>query len=160
MKKDTDLYRPNMGVMVINNKGLVLMCRRSDLKDDQQYCWQMVQGGIDEGEKPAQAGYRELEEETGIKKHEVEEIELWNEFLYYDFPLKIHSPYKEYIGQKQKWLVVKYLKNDDSINLNSAAHNEFVEYKWVRMEEALNLIWPPKKHIYEKLYSRYQTILA
>jgi putative (di)nucleoside polyphosphate hydrolase len=159
MIKITSLYRPNVGVMVINQAGKVLVCRRSDV-DPADNPWQMVQGGVDEGETYLKAGLRELEEETNIKTDEIEMVELWDEFQYYDFPLELKTPYDEIIGQKQKWLIVKYLDNENTIDLSKAAEKEFDDYKWVSIAEAVGLIWKPKKAIYKRLAERYKAYLT
>ena len=159
MIKITSLYRPNVGVMVINQAGKVLVCRRSDV-DPADNPWQMVQGGVDEGETYLKAGLRELEEETNIKTDEIEMVELWDEFQYYDFPLELKTPYDEIIGQKQKWLIVKYLHSENTIDLSKAAEKEFDDYKWVSIAEAVDLIWKPKKAIYKRLAERYKAYLT
>lgn len=159
MIKPTSLYRPNVGVMVINKAGKVLVCQRTDV-DAKDLPWQMVQGGIDDGETVLEAAYRELREETDIHKEDVEVVEVWDEFQYYDYPINLITPYNETIGQKQKWLVVKYLKDDNSIDLKKAIEKEFNDYKWVKMAEAIELIWKPKKPIYRRLAQRYKNLLA
>tara|TARA_Y100001960_G_C14768695_1_gene878547 strand:+ start:1562 stop:2044 length:483 start_codon:yes stop_codon:yes gene_type:complete len=159
MNKHTSLYRPNVGVLVINKSGKVLVCQRSDVKPE-DLPWQMVQGGIDEGESPLNAALRELKEETNIQTNEIEQIEFWDDYQYYDFPIDQVTPYSEIVGQKQKWLVVKYLKDDNSIDLEKAEEKEFNDYKWVKMTEAIELIWKPKKAIYRRLAQRYKHLLA
>ena len=57
-------YRPCVGVMLINRDGLIFTGNR---KDSATPAWQMPQGGIDEGEDPADAALRELREETGVE---------------------------------------------------------------------------------------------
>lgn len=159
MNKLTSLYRPNVGVMIINKQGKVLICQRSDIKAENMP-WQMVQGGIDDGETLLEAAYRELREETNIHSEEVKIVEIWDEFQYYDFPFKDVTPYNEYIGQKQKWVIVNYLKDNNSIDLNKAEDDEFNDYKWVDMAKAVELIWQPKKAIYKRLAKRYSKLLA
>ena len=74
-------YRPSVGIMLFNRKGLVFVARRIDTPGD---AWQMPQGGIDKGESPEQAVLRELEEETGTAKAEIiAETSTW---LSYDLP--------------------------------------------------------------------------
>ena len=56
-------YRKNVGMVLINTKGHIFAGKRIDNNTD---AWQMPQGGIDEGETPENAAFRELSEETGI----------------------------------------------------------------------------------------------
>ena len=113
---DASLYRTNVGIMVLNKQGLVLACRRANLHQietlryDQQ--WQMPQGGVNSEEDMIQAGYRELEEETAIKKSDVEFVDFWDKLHFYNFDETGRLLYPEFLGQKQKWLVVRYLKDD------------------------------------------------
>jgi len=148
-KKD---YRSNVGIMVVNKDGKILVCKRTDTRDSQ---WQMPQGGIDGNENHIKAGYRELKEETTITKEQTEFIDFWDEFQFYDIPKESSNPYK---GQKQKWLIVRYI-GEGIINLEQAQDHEFKEYKWVSMDEAINLVWKPKKEIYKNLAKRYCLIL-
>jgi len=50
-------YRSNVGIMMVNEKGYVFVGQRLD---NNQNAWQMPQGGIDAGEDPETAAYREL----------------------------------------------------------------------------------------------------
>lgn len=156
MTNQETLYRPNIGIMVINNEGKVLVCQRADNVEGGK--WQMPQGGIDENEDTIKAGLRELNEETGITANQVEIIDLWNEYHYYDFP--IESVYNEYKGQKQKWLLVKYLKDDNSINIKNAKDNEFNDYKFETMANIIKDVWVVRKPIYKALAQHYAQYLA
>ena len=57
-------YRLNVGIIIINDKGKLLLCKRKNIDS-----WQFPQGGIDEGESPINASKRELFEEVGIKSN-------------------------------------------------------------------------------------------
>ncbi len=65
------LYRPCVGIVLLNDAGRVLIGRRAsapghdDVDDD--FSWQLPQGGIDSGEEPLEAARRELFEETNIR---------------------------------------------------------------------------------------------
>lgn len=78
-------YRPNVGIMLINQDGLIWMGKRIGA-DDYAYQWQMPQGGIDAGETPIEAAWRELYEETGLKKDSVKFFVESSEWLCYTFP--------------------------------------------------------------------------
>jgi putative (di)nucleoside polyphosphate hydrolase len=65
------VYRPCVGIMLINQAGLVWIGRRCARHVEDPENWQMPQGGIDEAEDPAAAALRELAEETGTGKAEI-----------------------------------------------------------------------------------------
>src|SRR5438445_13146792 len=74
-------YRPCVGVMLLNRRGDVFVGQRIDMPTE---AWQMPQGGIDEGEDPRAAAFRELKEEIGTDKAEIlAESQGW---LRYDLP--------------------------------------------------------------------------
>ena len=54
-------YRLNVGIVIINDKGKLLLCKRKNIDS-----WQFPQGGINEGESPINASKQELFEEVGI----------------------------------------------------------------------------------------------
>ena len=66
---DTDGYRANVGIIVTDGNGLVLLGGRFN-----QNGWQFPQGGIRVHETPEQAMYRELAEEIGLSHRDVELI--------------------------------------------------------------------------------------
>ncbi|MCP4354173.1 MAG: NUDIX domain-containing protein [Proteobacteria bacterium] len=118
----------------------------------------MPQGGIDDNKNHIDAGYRELEEETTITKEQTEFIDFWDEFQKYNVPEGMYKrDGKVYKGQKQKWLILRYIE-DEKIHLEQAQDHEFKEYKWVSMDEAVELVWFPKKKIYENLAKKYSKL--
>ena len=77
-------YRPNVAAIVLSSsypaKCEILIASRKDIKD----AWQFPQGGIDEGETPKIALFRELEEEIGTNNVEI--IAEFPGWVSYDFP--------------------------------------------------------------------------
>ena len=140
-----DLYRPNVAMIVVSNnypkKIEIFLAQRNDLSD----VWQFPQGGIDNGEEIKEALFRELEEEIGTDAVEV--IAEYPEWISYDFPPKIAKNMKPYIGQKQKYFLVK-LKKSAKINIHTK-HPEFSDYKFVGVDEALATSASFKKDVYE-----------
>ena len=140
-----DLYRPNVAMIVVSNnypkKIEIFLAQRNDLSD----VWQFPQGGIDKGEEVQEALFRELEEEIGTDKVDV--IAEYPEWISYDFPPKIAKKMKPYIGQKQKYFLVK-LKKSAKINIQTK-HPEFSDYKFVSIDEVLNLSASFKQDVYE-----------
>src|SRR6201990_3213437 len=103
-------FRPCVGTMVLNAKGLVFIGRRTDGPEhvDLTHVWQMPQGGIDEGEDPYPAALRELLEETNIRS--VEKLGEVRDWLTYDIPQDIAQEVWKgrYRGQKQKWFALRF----------------------------------------------------
>ena len=121
-------YRKNVGLIVLNQENQLLVCRRKD-----QQTWQFPQGGIDTGESPRAAAHRELFEEVGIKKRDVNIIQKSSHWYHYDLPKKYQKrseSMKRFKGQTQKWFLFK-ARAELEINLLNEVEQEFVAHKWV-----------------------------
>ena len=59
-------YRLNVGLIVANKQGKVLLCKRKGVNS-----WQFPQGGIDYAENSLKAAKRELLEEVGIRSKSI-----------------------------------------------------------------------------------------
>lgn len=142
-------YRPCVGCMVFNRKGLVFIGRRVAVEAGE--AWQMPQGGIDAGENPRDAAFRELQEETGITKAEI--IAEAPDWLTYDLPRElIGTALKgKYRGQRQKWFALRFTGEAKDIDLNAHKHVEFDEYRWVKIDEVPDLIVPFKRQVYQSV---------
>ena len=141
------LYRPGVGIMLVNPEGRVFVGRRIDVPGGLA-AWQMPQGGIDPGETPAQAALRELREEAGTDKAEIlGETEGW---LHYDLPVEIagKSWGGRYRGQRQKWFAMRFTGDDGDIDPAAAEHPEFDAWEWVAAERVPELIVPFKRLLY------------
>ena len=149
-------YRSNVGIMMVNEKGYVFVGQRLD---NNQNAWQMPQGGIDAGEDPETAAYRELLEETGVKKQDVRFVASSSKWLSYDLPedlIPILWDVK-FRGQKQKWFLFKFLGEDGDINI-ATEHPEFSKWKWISKENLLKEIVPFKKSVYENVLKEFKNI--
>jgi|TARA_B100001540_G_C15610275_1_gene552743 putative (di)nucleoside polyphosphate hydrolase len=139
--------RIGVGAIVLNAKNKVFVGKRIDNPIDK---WQMPQGGVNDGEQLIDAMKRELEEETGIKNIKIiREIKGWSE---YELPRHLLGKIwkGKYRGQKQKWFIVRFLGNDNEVNLNKNKP-EFIEWKWLDIEKLTNVIVDFKKKVYENL---------
>jgi putative (di)nucleoside polyphosphate hydrolase len=149
-------YRPCVGIMLINDEGLIWAGNRIQPVDTgSPLTWQMPQGGIDEGEAPREAAFRELKEETGVDRAEI--IGELDEWLTYDLPPHLvgHALKGKYRGQKQRWFAMRFLGTDGDVDIAADAHQEFSEWAWVPIEELVELIVPFKRGIYERVVSAF-----
>jgi len=139
--------RIGVGIVVLNSKNKVFVGKRKDNPFDK---WQMPQGGVDFNEPLMEAMRRELIEETSIKSIEV--LKEFDQWLEYELPEKlVRKIWKgKYRGQKQKWFVVRFLGNDDEININTK-HPEFIDWQWIDVEQLPEIIVLFKKHVYEEI---------
>jgi putative (di)nucleoside polyphosphate hydrolase len=145
-------YRPGVGIMLLNDQWQVLVARRIHPPGD---AWQMPQGGIDEGESPIQAAFRELKEELGIGTAEVvAESETW---LRYDIPDGVPRKHSEkpWRGQRQKWFVMRFTGRDHDIDLNSTREPEFDAWRWIPVSELSETIVSFKRQVYLDLLNEF-----
>ena len=149
-------YRSNVGIMMVNEKGYVFVGQRLD---NNQNAWQMPQGGIDAGEDPETAAYRELLEETGVKKQYIRFVASSSQWLSYDLPEDLIPILwnGKFRGQKQKWFLFKFLGEDGDINI-ATEHPEFSKWKWISKENLLKEIVPFKKSVYENVLKEFKNI--
>jgi putative (di)nucleoside polyphosphate hydrolase len=142
--------------MMVNEKGYVFVGQRLD---NNQNAWQMPQGGIDAGEDPETAAYRELLEETGVKKQDVRFVASSSQWLSYDLPEDLIPILwnGKFRGQKQKWFLFKFLGEDGDINI-ATEHPEFSKWKWISKENLLKEIVPFKKSVYENVLKEFKNI--
>ena len=149
-------YRSNVGIMMVNEKGYVFVGQRLD---NNQNAWQMPQGGIDAGEDPETAAYRELLEETGVKKQDVRFVASSSQWLSYDLPEDLIPILwnGKFRGQKQKWFLFKFLGEDGDINI-ATEHPEFSKWKWISKENLLKEIVPFKQSVYENVIKEFKNI--
>ena len=147
--------RIGVGAIVLNKKNQVFVGKRKDNPVDK---WQMPQGGVNDGEDLTSAMKRELNEETGIQNIKIlNEIDGWFEYELPNYLLgKIWRG--KFRGQKQKWFIVKFLGNDEEINLEKDKP-EFIEWKWLDIEKLPNVIVDFKKKVYEKLLPKIRNFI-
>lgn len=143
-------YRPNVGIIVLNDQKQVFVAQRIDSSKD---AWQMPQGGIDDGEEVWGAALRELEEETSITSvQRIGVIPKGDEWLCYDLPHTLQGTLwgGPFIGQRQKWVVVAFAGDEEDIDLETT-HPEFSAWKWVDIKKLPALAVSFKKDLYVHL---------
>lgn len=161
-------YRPCVGLALFNARGLVFIGRRANKNQREHvapgHAWQMPQGGIDKGEKPIDAVYRELFEETSIRSVElIMEAPEWIRYELPDAMLGIALKGK-YRGQEQRWFAFRFTGAESEIDVLSpggGAHApEFDSWRWERLEALPDLIVPFKRDAYLQIVSAFTDLPA
>ena len=156
---DSALYRPCVGVMLVNAAGKAFVGKRIDNQEGDW--WQMPQGGVDEGEDCDAALLRELAEETGARAEHVEVLGQLPAELFYELPddLKGKLWGGRYVGQRQTWYLARFTGSDADIDI--AAHDppEFCEWKWVEPALLPELIVPFKREVYRAIVEGFAPLL-
>ena len=156
-------YRPCVGIALLNVEGRIWIGRRfSDLVSQEfQKRWQMPQGGIDKGEDPKVAAFRELYEETGVSSASViAESQSW---IRYDLPPEaVGKAMKgKFRGQEQKWFAMRFTGEEDEINLRLAGHKpEFDAWRWATASEVLGEIVGFKRDAYRTVLEEFRALLV
>tara|TARA_B100000953_G_scaffold44870_1_gene34334 strand:- start:200 stop:676 length:477 start_codon:yes stop_codon:yes gene_type:complete len=147
--------RSGVGIVVLNNKNKVFVAKRID---NPKNFWQMPQGGIDRGENFYEAALRELKEETSIVSVElIKGIEKKFTYILPDHLIGIIWKGK-FKGQKQKWFVMKFVGNESEINIKTK-HPEFLDWKWIDLEDLTKIAVNFKLEVYKQLKSELKKIL-
>lgn len=125
---DEDGYRANVGIVLCNKAGSVLLGGRKG-----QEGWQFPQGGIGVDEDAEAAMYRELHEEIGLAESDVEILGCTNRWLHYDLPKKYirRNAQPLCIGQKQRWFLLRLIGAEQRVRLDTTGLPEFDRWRWV-----------------------------
>jgi len=147
-------YRPCVGIMLINDHGLVFVAQRIDQVVE---AWQMPQGGVEQDETPRQAALRELEEEIGTNRAEI--IAETKDWIPYDLPAELADKVwrGRFRGQTQKWFAMRFLGTDGDINL-ATAEPEFDAWKWTPMATLVDVAVDFKRDNYAQVVAAFQLL--
>ena len=145
-------HRPNVGVVLFNDRGLVWLGRRA--RTPEPWNWQFPQGGVDDGEDLLDAARRELEEETGARSADLlGRTEGW---IVYDFPAEVAARGGRWRGQKQVWFAFRFTGDDSEFRLDGHHQVEFEDWRWAQLDEAPELIVPFKRAAYEQVVAAFR----
>lgn len=153
---DQEGYRPNVGIVILNEHNQVLWAKR--VAED---AWQFPQGGINEGESLEEAMYRELMEEVGLSPNHVEILGKTKDWLRYDVPKKWvrRDGAIRYRGQKQIWFLLKFVGKDSDVLLTNSNKPEFDSWRWDDFWSPLKQVIDFKRDVYKKALNELSTYL-
>ena len=159
---DREGYRPNVGIVLLNGANEVFWGKRVG-----QHSWQFPQGGIQHGESPEEAMYRELHEEVGLLPEHVQIIGRTRDWLRYDVPEEFlrrqtasRMQRASYRGQKQIWFLLRLTGQDSDIHLRATEHPEFDAWRWHPYWIELNSVVDFKREVYELALSELARYLT
>ncbi len=134
---DTKGFRANVGIILTNGEGRLMLAGRAGSKG-----WQFPQGGMLEGESTEEAMFRELFEEVGLTADDVEVLGATDDWLRYRLPDKFIRRGSEplCIGQKQRWYLLRLLSSEESVRFDRSDSPEFDRWRWVEF-------WHPVKEV-------------
>ncbi|MGE8395973.1 MAG: RNA pyrophosphohydrolase [Comamonas sp.] len=143
---DRDGFRPNVGIILLNQKNQVFWGKRI-----RTHSWQFPQGGIDRGETPEQAMFRELHEEVGLLPDHVRVVARTRDWLRYEVPDRYirRDARGHYKGQKQIWFLLQLVGQDWDLNLRATDHPEFDAWRWNDYWVPLDVVVEFKRGVYE-----------
>jgi N-acetylglucosaminyldiphosphoundecaprenol N-acetyl-beta-D-mannosaminyltransferase len=147
-------YRPNVVSVILNPQNEVLICKRNSEGDvtrkfgyPENYFnehWQMPQGGMDKNETIEKTAKREAFEEAGLKDLEyIKTSPKTSSYIWANANRKLfwNAPYK---GQEQRLAYLRYYGNNSDVKIDNW---EFVDYKWVPVENLHKELHPQRLHL-------------
>ena len=153
---DSNGFRPNVGIILCNGEGKLFWAKRIG-----QDAWQFPQGGIKRTETLEQALFRELNEEVGLGRDDVEILHQTSDWLRYRLPknfIRQHSG-PVCIGQKQKWFLLALQSDDNSVHLNRTCEPEFDDWCLVNYWHPVNQVINFKRDVYRKALTELESAL-
>ncbi len=144
---DTEGFRANVGIILANDGGQVLLAGRVGSKG-----WQFPQGGMLEGESLEQAMYRELHEEVGLLEADVEVLGTTDDWIRYRLPDRfVRRDSKPLcIGQKQRWFLLRLIGPESQLRFDRSDSPEFDRWRWVEYWRPVNEVIYFKRRVYAR----------
>ncbi|MEM7765541.1 MAG: RNA pyrophosphohydrolase [Pseudomonadota bacterium] len=144
---DENGYRANVGIIVANDSGKLLLAGRAGRKG-----WQFPQGGVSPGEDAEQAMFRELYEELGLEPGDVQLLGATEEWIPYRLPDRYLRKNSKplCIGQKQRWFVLRLIATEEKLRFDTTEKPEFDRWRWVDYWRPVNEVIYFKRRVYAR----------
>jgi putative (di)nucleoside polyphosphate hydrolase len=144
---DAEGFRANVGIILTNGDGKLMLAGRVGSKG-----WQFPQGGVLVGEDPEEAMYRELREEVGLERDDVELLGVTSSWLRYRLPQKFVRRHQQplCVGQKQRWFMLNLLSSDEKVRFDVSDQPEFDRVRWVDFWRPVNEVIYFKRRVYAR----------
>ena len=150
---DDEGFRANVGIILANDEQRLFWARRVGRRG-----WQFPQGGIRPGEEPEDAMFRELQEEIGLGRDDVDVVAQTRDWLRYRLPRRYMRTNSRplCVGQKQRWFLLRLAGPEEHVRFDRSDKPEFDKFRWV------DFWYPPKQVIFfkQKVYRRALTELG
>jgi putative (di)nucleoside polyphosphate hydrolase len=152
---DSEGYRANVGIVLMHGEGEVFLGRRTGGRG-----WQFPQGGIRRGEQLEDALYRELHEEVGLRRADVELIGRTADWIRYRLPHKFirRNRHPVCIGQKQRWFLLRLKREDARFTFDSTNEPEFDQWRWASWWEPVREVIYFKRPVYTQALTELATL--
>ena len=125
---DSQGFRANVGIVLMRDDRALFLGGRRDGRG-----WQFPQGGVRRHELPEDALFRELHEEIGLERCDVEVVASTGRWLRYRLPRQFvrrrSSPLC--IGQKQRWYLLRMVGDESRLRFDTTGEPEFEAGRWV-----------------------------
>lgn len=153
---DKDGFRPNVAIVITNHKNQVFWGKRI-----REHSWQFPQGGINPGESPEDAMYRELQEEVGLRSEHVVILGRTRDWLRYEVPSTwVKREWRgNYRGQKQIWYLLRLVGRDSDLNLRADSKPEFDAWRWNDFWVDLDGVIEFKRDVYKRALNELERYL-
>lgn len=149
-------YRLNVGIILVNDSGRVFWGRRHG-----HDAWQFPQGGLAQGETALDAMFRELREEVGLDKEDIEVLGSTRRWLKYRLPKQYlrHGSEPLVIGQKQKWYLLRLVASEQKVRLDLSDSPEFDSWRWIDYNEPPAQVIFFKRQVYAQAMKELEYLL-
>jgi putative (di)nucleoside polyphosphate hydrolase len=145
-------FRAGVGAVIQRADGMVLALKRAD----DPSAWQFPQGGLEPGEEPLDALFREVHEETGIERAQLTLQSLTPRLLSYELPKEYRSR-RTGRGQTLYWFSLCFTGSDEQITLGD--RKEFSAWRWMKMGDLVSIVSPFRREVYVQLEKHFQSAI-